>query len=305
MTQIQTTSAIDLVPEIDAAIVEQVVLGGDLSALTPTQRVSYYAATCRSLGLNPLTKPFDYLRLSGRLVLYARRDATDQIRSLRGVSITITARELIGDVYIVTARASTPDGRTDESTGAVSVSELRGDALANAYLKAETKAKRRVTLSICGLGMMDESEISSVPDAHRVQVDAETGEILDAPHVPHPAHPAADPDPFGDVGTEAEADDGDLPWGTIREDDKADDQVGKEAEADADVPNPPGPGGEDCNEKQYRAFMAVSRASGWGTAKVSWLLGTVLSVERFGGLSKRQASWAIDWVRDHPQTEEA
>jgi phage tail sheath protein FI len=30
-------------------------------------------------------------------------------------------------------------------------------------MKAETKAKRRVTLSICGLNMLDESEVESIP----------------------------------------------------------------------------------------------------------------------------------------------
>ena len=32
-------------------------------------------------------------------------------------------------------------------------------------MKAVTKAKRRVTLSICGLGFMDESEVADVPEA--------------------------------------------------------------------------------------------------------------------------------------------
>jgi hypothetical protein len=32
-------------------------------------------------------------------------------------------------------------------------------------MKAVTKAKRRVTLSICGLGMLDETEVDSVPGA--------------------------------------------------------------------------------------------------------------------------------------------
>ena len=31
-------------------------------------------------------------------------------------------------------------------------------------MKAETKSKRRVTLSICGLGFLDESEIDTIPD---------------------------------------------------------------------------------------------------------------------------------------------
>jgi len=35
--------------------------------------------------------------------------------------------------------------------------------VANAIMKAITKAKRRVTLSICGLGMLDETEVESLP----------------------------------------------------------------------------------------------------------------------------------------------
>ena len=43
---------------------------GDLSSLTPQQRSDYYLQVCQSCGLNPLTKPFDYLTLNGKLVLY-------------------------------------------------------------------------------------------------------------------------------------------------------------------------------------------------------------------------------------------
>src|SRR5690606_14334225 len=48
---------------------------------------------------------------------------------------------------------------------------LGPDELANALMKAETKAKRRATLSICGLGMMDESEIETVEGAQPVVID--------------------------------------------------------------------------------------------------------------------------------------
>ena len=40
---------------------------------------------------------------------------------------------------------------------------LKGDALANALMKCETKAKRRVTLSIAGLGWLDEIELATIP----------------------------------------------------------------------------------------------------------------------------------------------
>ena len=153
----------------DQSIIEQVVITGDLSKLTPAQRVSYYQATCRSLGLNPLTKPFDYISLNGKLTLYAKRDAADQLRKINGVSITKLERERLEDVYIVTAYAQDKTGRTDSSIGAVNIANLKGDALANAMMKAETKSKRRVTLSICGLGILDETEVETIPSARVVE----------------------------------------------------------------------------------------------------------------------------------------
>src|SRR4029077_12387921 len=85
---------------------EGVLLQGDLSKLTPGDRVMYYKAVCESVGLNPLTKPFAYITLNGKLTLYALRDATDQLRQLHKVSIEILARETVEDCYVVTARAS-------------------------------------------------------------------------------------------------------------------------------------------------------------------------------------------------------
>ena len=147
--------------------VETALIAGDLSRLSEGERLAYYQAVCDSLGLNKLTRPFDYLTLNGKLVLYAKRDATDQLRKLRQVSIERLERERLDAIYLVTAYARDQAGRTDSSIGAVSVRGLSGDALANAYMKAETKAKRRVTLSICGLGMLDETEIETIPAAER------------------------------------------------------------------------------------------------------------------------------------------
>jgi hypothetical protein len=146
-----------------AALIEQVLVMGDLSKLSPEQRTEYYGNVCRSIGVNPLTRPFDYITLNGKLTLYAKRDATDQLRSLHKISVNITDRTTANDVYVVTAKARNAEGREDESTGAVNIANLKGDALANAMMKAETKAKRRVTLSICGLGVLDETEIETIP----------------------------------------------------------------------------------------------------------------------------------------------
>ena len=158
-------------------LLEKVVVEGDLSKLTPQERVSYYARVCDSLGLNPFTQPFGYIVLNGRLTLYAKREAAEQLRAIRGISITKEEHDQRGDLYIVRAYGRDKTGREDVATGAVSIAGLKGDALANAVMKAETKAKRRLTLSLAGLGWLDESEVDSIPDARHVRVDPNTGEI--------------------------------------------------------------------------------------------------------------------------------
>lgn len=157
--------------------IETVLISGDLSKLSPEQRVSYHNKVCETLGLNPLTNPFAYIKLNGKEILYAKRDATDQLRKIHKVSIKLVAREFKNDIYIVTANAKDPDGREDESTGAVTIGGLKGDALANALMKAETKAKRRVTLSICGLGMLDETEVETIPQEQKQKDVTPVGKI--------------------------------------------------------------------------------------------------------------------------------
>jgi hypothetical protein len=217
----------DMMKKADVAGIEKALLEGDLSQLSPSERLAYYQRVCESLGLNPLTRPFDYITLNDRLVLYAKRDATDQLRKLHGIRINIVSRERHDDLYVVTARAETPDGRTDEAIGAVSLVKpdgewktaqngrryfapngqwlpLRGEELANAIMKAESKSKRRVTLSICGLGWLDESEVPAT-EARPVNVAPETGEILEeveAPpqlEAPTPASPEQEPKPLKTV----------------------------------------------------------------------------------------------------------
>lgn len=175
--------------DMNAVAIERVLIGGDLSVLTPEQRVIYYRDVCASVGLNPLTKPFDYILLNGKLVLYAKRDATDQLRKINSVSVLGLSKELIEGVLIITAKGRDRTGREDTATGALHIAGLKAEALANAYMKCETKAKRRLTLSICGLGMvLDETEVETVPHT-KVAEDA----IIVGPVTPHAnGEPAAE-----------------------------------------------------------------------------------------------------------------
>jgi hypothetical protein len=169
--------------EDQAKIAEGVLLGGDLSKLTPAQRVSYYKSVCESIGVNYLTKPFDYIQLNGKLTLYAKKDATDQLRKIHKISVLDVNIVETEKQFIVKVKGQDSEGRIDMEVGVVNKGDMKGDT-ANAQMKAVTKAKRRLTLSLCGLGWLDETEIQTIPDAHPVLVDTDTGVIVDEKPTP-------------------------------------------------------------------------------------------------------------------------
>lgn len=142
-----------------------VFVRGNLATLTDQERAAYYMAVCESTGLNPATRPFEFISMKGKVVLYALKGATDQLRKINGVSLDVAAQNTLNGVHLVTVKATDKFGRTDTDVGVVPLDGLKGDDLANAFMKAITKAKRRVTLSICGLGMLDETEVETVRDA--------------------------------------------------------------------------------------------------------------------------------------------
>ena len=144
---------------------ESAIIEGDLKQLSPGERVQYYNRVCEAIGLLPTTRPFGYITLNGKLTLYALRGCTDQLRKIHQVSIRIDS--ITASDGVITAQVSGTDrmGRTDTEIGVVAIGRAQGEELANARMKALTKAKRRLTLSLCGLGMLDESEVSSIPGA--------------------------------------------------------------------------------------------------------------------------------------------
>lgn len=144
-------------------VMERVLGAGDLSQLSKEERAHYIVKVCESAGLNPLTRPFDIITLNGKPTLYASKGATDQLRRLHNITLRIVDQQRVEDVHVVTVEATTPDGRTDTDIGAVALGSAKGEALANTLMKAVSKAKRRVTLSICGLGLLDESEFDTIP----------------------------------------------------------------------------------------------------------------------------------------------
>jgi hypothetical protein len=155
----------------------------DFTKLSEVDRQAYLASLCETLGLNPMLIPFQFLKLDGKLVLYAKKSCSDQLRSIYGISVVEMQEEERNGVHICRVKLKDKDGREDCDVGAVSLYDCRpeiwqGDhkvpnpnfgkrisqeAEANAILKSATKAKRRTTLSMCGLGMLDETEVESLP----------------------------------------------------------------------------------------------------------------------------------------------
>jgi len=142
----------------------EVILKGDLRSLSDQDKLIYYKNVCDSIGINPLTKPFDYIVLNNKQTLYATKNCTDQLRSLHKISISIKEQKIEHGLLTVIVEGSDQSGRRDSDMGFANVQNLRGEALGNAMLKAVTKAKRRLTLSICGLGgFLDETEVEDLP----------------------------------------------------------------------------------------------------------------------------------------------
>ena len=167
-------TTLSTLPRVSTEDIEQALTIGDLAKMPPEVRIRYYCATCASAGLNPMTQPFTPMKnQAGQVVLYANKEAAEQLRKRDRISIRILSREKDDGLYIVTVAASTPDGRCEESQGIIEITNLKGTALANAMMKCETKAKRRVTMALCGLGFPMDDEYGGRP----VAFDLRTGEI--------------------------------------------------------------------------------------------------------------------------------
>jgi len=157
-----------------AAALERLVIQGDMSKLQPMDRVIFYRAVCQATGLNPLTRPFDYLTLQGKLILYPNKGCAEQLRQIHGVRVvSMTKPEVDKEERLVSVHVVLEDkyGRRDEDFAYLPLDqevwsgpegqrrkvleEAKGVDLANLKMKVQTKAKRRSTLSLCGLGAVD------------------------------------------------------------------------------------------------------------------------------------------------------
>lgn len=192
--------------DVEAQTLSNIIIKGDISSLSPAEKINYYKAFCAYVGLNPITQPFAILKTRAKEgnewvdkeVLYAKKEATEQLRTKHGISVIDLHGELVGGVvYRVIAKGQNAQGRIDTASGAVSVKGLTGDNLANAIMKCETKAKRRLTLSLSGLGMLDEAEMETIPDAQLLPAPVKPTQLTSDTQIQpdEPIDPDHDPRP--------------------------------------------------------------------------------------------------------------
>ena len=157
-------SALVNTSQLDPEVIHSIVIKGDMSGLSQEQAVAYYNYRCQQVGLDPSAQPFHLLVLNGKKMLYANAGATQQLCAVHKLSVSIINRERFEGVYLVSVRVTGQDGRVTENDGAVELDSER-IGRANALMKATTKAIRRTVLAHCGLGMMDETEVETIPNA--------------------------------------------------------------------------------------------------------------------------------------------
>jgi len=209
-TQLQTTQSQSVAPNDVSAAALELALAGDLARLTVEDRLKYIARTCELVGLNPLTKPFDIMSFNGKTVLYANKSCAEQLRKIHGVSVEIVERKVEFGCLIVRCKATDGSGRHDEALAAVPFNEKNPELASNAMMKAETKAKRRVTFSICGLGFAADidhdqtqtassvvtTEHSAASLADKLNQSLTAGEKAQAITVSESPEPVAEPVPI-------------------------------------------------------------------------------------------------------------
>jgi len=183
---VPTAASSELVPldrEAAASAMEHMLATGDLAHFTPKQRVGYYLWLCQKLSIDSTSRPFDWLVLDGRLVLYPNKSCAEQLRRRHQISVELVRKEVSGDFFVVEVKGWRPNGQQDFASKYVPLRDGRGNRLAgqqyvNALAKAETGAKRRLTFSMVGLAAMADGD--DLRGARVATVDAR-GMVLDQP----------------------------------------------------------------------------------------------------------------------------
>jgi hypothetical protein len=190
----------------DPRLIEQALILGDMKQMDGAMRINFYKAVCLSVGLNPLTQPFTVMERQDKTMwLYANASCTQQLAAMHRVTFKDLKREhqtILGEpMYLVSVTACLPDGREVPSQSVVSLTKkrreisghwpdgnpkfrdvldenaepvlipLRGDALANAIMRADCVPLDSEILTREGWKSYDQVQIGEEVLAYDVESD--------------------------------------------------------------------------------------------------------------------------------------
>ena len=147
---------------------------GNIASLSEEDRTKYILALCDALCLDPRFKPIDLISGQGGTVTpYLNRGATDSLARREGIQRTtvVPPKEVeINGVKCVLCVARATDVKTGryEERVATAVNKDAG----NAFMRVETKAIRRATIALLGIGLIDESELDGIRGADAMAAHA-------------------------------------------------------------------------------------------------------------------------------------
>lgn len=178
-------------PEEATAALTHYLGTGDLSRLSGEQKAALYLDTCTSLGINPRTRPFDWIEFydpetkSKKLTLYPNKACADQLAYQHRIRVRTVEEKIVGTLFKVVVEGTMLDGRTETNVSYLDLTDrdgnqLRGQRLGNAFMKGHTKAKRRLVFGM--LGMMSPPDLDDLQRVRVVTVDG-AGNVLANPTI--------------------------------------------------------------------------------------------------------------------------
>lgn len=155
---------------IDSKIIISLLGGnGDISNHTYSEKKAIIIQICNSLGLRYETNPIHIYKRHdvGGEFIYVTKEGCAQLRHIYNININnIYVPKIINNVLIVKASGENIYGRKSTELGSIFLSkEIKDEKLSWAILTATTKAKRRLTLCLSGLGLLADIEATELGEA--------------------------------------------------------------------------------------------------------------------------------------------
>ncbi len=156
----------------EESVLAKVGLKRDYSKLNDEEKMIYVDLRSRELGINSVNKPIEWHTFDGRLVPYLTPAGGAALMSIHGISVYKQKEKFFehnGECfYLVKSYGVNQEGRKGVGTGVVGVQGLKGKVLENAFMKAETKAQRRLAIKMTAAGLLDATEVEDLTPAATV-----------------------------------------------------------------------------------------------------------------------------------------